>query len=594
MPVLVLASYAAGPSPSRAATLPVFKLDGILTETPAELAHLLGKSGPKTLYDFVSRMDAAAQDPDVPAVVVLIESPVLGLAQAQELRGAMQGLRRAGKKVHLFAESLTTSTYLLSLGAGNITVVPTGTLYLTGLNPEMMYLRGLLDKIGVLPEIVHIGDYKSAGETLTRTGPSPEAREQTDRLLDDVYDQMIRAVAEARNMSAEQAEIALTSGPYTAEQALEAGLIDAVRYRKDFLERLTGRYEAEPEVHYGARRMPEPDFSTPFGIFQFLTELMQEVKPAVSGASVAVINLEGLIIDGKSNEAGPFGRTTGSRTLRKVLEKAAADESIKAVVLRVNSGGGSALASEIIWKGTQRISRAKPFIVSMGNTAASGGYYVSCGAERIFADSSTITGSIGVLGGKLVTAEMWGKLGINWYQSPRGRHATLFSTSTPFSDQDRQIIRDYMNQVYKAFKDRVSDGRGRRIQGDLEQLAGGRVYTGRQALKIGLVDEIGGLQDALRYAAEAAGLEQYKVLILPEPKSIVDLLTETMGMDDDSDLRVRSWGAAPGNPMLRAAWPLLKNMDPAHRAAVIRSLQTVALLADESVLAVQPLEILFP
>ena len=589
---VLLTAVLLGLSPARGATLPVFRLDGALSESPSELAHLLGETKPQTLHELVSRLDQAAQDSQVPAVVILLESPEIGLAQTQELRQAMGRLRQAGKKVHLFAEALDMGTYLLSTGASNITVVPSGMLMVMGLNSEALYLRGLLDKIGVQPDLVHIGEYKSAGEIFTRSGPSEEALQQMNRLLDDVYSRMIGAVARTREMGTDQAEAALTSGPYSAEQALDIGLIDSVRYRKDFLDRLSSRYEAELDTRYGGKKTPELDFSTPFAIFQLLSDLMQDVQPALSSASIAIVNVEGLIVRGKSSDGGATGKLVGSRTLRQALEKAAQDDTVKAVVLRVDSPGGSALASEIIWKGTQRIRQAKPLVVSMGNVAASGGYYVSCGADRIFADESTITGSIGVLGGKMVTVGMWDKLGVNWHRLPRGRHATLFSPSAPFSEHDREFIREFMNETYETFKQRVTEGRGTRLKGDLEPLAGGRVYTGRQALEIGLVDDLGGLHEALAFAAERAGLETYKVRLLPEPKTILDLLLEALGLDEDSDLELGGAPSALADPLVKAALPLLGNVDPWRRAAALRSLRVAEVLTREGVIVVPPFQMI--
>ncbi|UCG32592.1 MAG: signal peptide peptidase SppA [Phycisphaerales bacterium] len=573
------------------ATVPVFRLDGTLAESPSELASLLGETKPSTLYQVVSRMKQAAEDPQVPGVVVLLESPSLGFAQIQELVAAMGRLREADKKVHVFAESLDLETYMLSAGASDITVVPSGTLMLTGLRSEAVYVRGLLDKIGVQADIVRIGDFKDAGEMLVRSEPSEESLEQMNRLLDDIYAQILEAVGTARQMDRQRAEAALTEGPYTSERALELGLIDAVRYRKDFLDRLKLRYEADLDPIYGTRKTPALDFSSPFAVFQLLTDLMQEVKPLTTGASIAVVNVEGLIAEGKSTDSGPMGKISGSRTLRKALAQAEEDDSIKAVVLRVASPGGSALASEIMWNGTQRIRRVKPFIVSMGDVAASGGYYVSCGADHIFAEAGTITGSIGVVGGKLVTTGMWEKLGVNWHEQSRGRHATLFSSSSAFSDAQREVLRSFMEETYETFKSRVSDGRGNRLKGALEPMAGGRVYTGRQALEIGLVDEIGGLQDALAHAAKHAGLHEYKVRLLPEPKTIMDLLREALGLPDDSDLLGRADSSVSASPLLNAALPLLDNLSPAKKAAVVRAMLTAELLANDNVILIPPFEL---
>jgi protease-4 len=590
--VILIPFHLAFSSPAHGATIPVFRLDGALREAPSELAGILGESKPTTLYQVVSRMKQAAEDPQVPAVVFLIESPSLGFAQVQELGAAMARLRDAEKNVHLFAEVLDMGTYLLSIGASEITVVPSGTLMLTGIRSDAVYVRGLLDKIGVQPDIVHIGDFKDAGEMLTRTGPSENSSAQMNRLLDDIYAQMLGSVAESRNMDRDRAETALTGGPYTSERALELGLIDAVRYRKDFLDRLKSRYEADLDPNYGSRKMPELDFSSPFGILQFFSDLVEEVQPIKAGASIAIINVEGLIAQGKSTDSGLAGSVSGSRTLRKALEDAAEDDGIKAVVLRVASPGGSALASEIMWNGTQQIREVKPFIVSMGDVAASGGYYVSCGADYIFADAGTLTGSIGVLSGKMVTSGMWAKLGVNWHELTRGEHAALFSSSTPFSDTERKVLRGFMEETYQTFKRHVADGRGNRLTGQLESMAGGRVYTGRQALKLGLVDKIGGLEDALAYAAKQADLIEYKVTILPKPKTIMELLREALGLSDDSDLFYQNAPCNRPSTLLTAALPLLDNLSPARKAAVLRAVLAADLLAHENIILMPPFELL--
>lgn len=580
----------AGKSSVQADVIPVFKLDGPITESPSEIAGLLGDGKPRTLGDLVGRMRQAGADAAVPAVVLLIASPSVGAAQVQELCGAMGRLREQSKDVYVFAESLTIGNYLLCTGASSISLVPGGVLALTGLNPESMYVRGLLDKIGVVPNIVHIGDYKSAGETFTRTGPSEAATEQMNRLIDDIYLQMVERVARSRNFSQEQAESVLTSGPYSAEKALEAGLIDSVKYRKEFLTGVERKYGAEIKTDYGGTKKFELDFSSPFALFQLFSEMMAKAQPD-SGNAIAVVQVEGLIVDGKSTESGMMGRTAGSWTLRKALEEAAEDESIKAVVLRVDSPGGSALASEVIWKSTQRVRQSKPLIVSMGNVAGSGGYYVACGADKIFADEATITGSIGVLGGKFITRELWTKMGVNWHEMPRGRHARLFSTLAEFSDEERETIRAFMDETYVMFKSRVSQGRGEAIQGDLEPLAGGRVYTGRQALEIGLIDEIGGLHAALAFAAKSAGLTDYRTRTLPKPRTLFDLLAEAAGLDD-GEIRgpaMKDWTAGP---LLRAALPLISDLDTQRARALVRALGIAQLLSMHGVVTATPFELI--
>jgi protease-4 len=344
------------------------------------------------------------------------------------------------------------------------------------------------------------------------------------------------------------------------------------------------------DTRYGEPGRIELDLSSPFALFQMFSEMMVEAK-MTTAPSIAVVHVDGMIVDGKSEEGGPLGRTAGSTTLRRALDKAAEDEAIKAVVLRVDSPGGSALASEVIWGATQRVRAAKPFVVSMGNVAASGGYYISCGAERIFADPGTITGSIGIVGGKLVTTGMWDKLGVHWYSNHRGEHAQLFSTAREFTEHERREVYRLMNETYGTFKQRVTDGRGNRIRGDLEALAGGRVYTGVEALEIGLVDELGGLDEAIAYAARQAHVSDYDIQILPPPKTLMDILKEAFGLDDETEISATRAAWRQADSLLQAALPALAHLDPPRAAALLTGLQRAEMLMQGGVLAVCPFDL---
>jgi protease-4 len=307
---------------------------------------------------------------------------------------------------------------------------------------------------------------------------------------------------------------------------------------------------------------------------------------------VAVIYVDGLIHSGR-NEANPFlGVTAGSKTIGRTLEEAARDPMVKAVVLRVDSPGGSALASEIIWKATQEVTSRKPLVVSMGNVAGSGGYYVSCGAPTIFADPTTLTGSIGVVGGKVVLRGLWDKLGISTYAVTRGKHAAMYSSEQPFSDSERAKAIALMEHVYKQFKDRVVTGRGERLKGEIDSLAGGRVYTGRQALAIGLVDRIGGLHDAIRHAAGEARIGEYEVEVLPRPKNIFEQLMESMSGEHDEDRLM----AGPTRELLQGASMLgavasLRLLDPQAAESLVNSVARLMLFRNERVLAVTPADV---
>jgi len=321
---------------------------------------------------------------------------------------------------------------------------------------------------------------------------------------------------------------------------------------------------------------------------------MQMLNPSpktYSKPTVAIVFVEGAIQTGVAKRS-PFGGSSGaySTTIRKALEEAAKDDTIEAVILRVDSPGGSALASEIILDAVQRVAKEKPLIVSMGNVAGSGGYYVACSADTIFADAMTITASIGVIGGKIVTTGMWDKLGISWHANQRGKMAAMMSTATKFSDPERAKLRKYMGNVYEIFKAHVVAGRGDKLTKPIEEIAGGRVFTGAQALELGLVDRIGGLDDAVKFAAKKAGLGEYEIRVLPEPPGFFELLSG--GQDDEYSWSRIAESSITDMPMIRAGLTALAAVDPLRVRAVVRALLRVELVHREGVITMMPDELL--
>jgi protease-4 len=322
-------------------------------------------------------------------------------------------------------------------------------------------------------------------------------------------------------------------------------------------------------------------------------------KPSEShGDSVAIVYVEGPITQGESPESLFGGESgAGSTSIRRALEKAGGDDSVKALVLRVDSPGGSALASEIIWKATQEVARKKPFIVSMGNVAGSGGYYVSCGAHTIFADDTTITASIGVVGGKLVTSGLWNWAGVNWVPHQRGKNADLLSSAKKWDEQQRQRIRKWMDDVYTVFKSRVVAGREKKLAKPIEEMAGGRVYTGKQALDLGLVDKIGGLDDAVKFAAAQANLGDYEVRVIPKSKNLLEMFMEAFtGKQEDEDQFSLSASTRTllqaDSPLMQSVLPLLQQLDPQRTQAVWRTLMRLELIHREGVITMMPEELI--
>lgn len=589
---------AAAQSSDSGGRIAVFRLHGPLEEAPPPFDFGLDMEPQRSLYGLLDRFGKAKKDDRLKAVVLIFDEPILGWGQRQELRRAILDLRASDKDVYCYLEEVDGGTYQVAAAGSRVYITPTGGISLMGLHVEEAYIKGLLDKIGVKADIEHIGDYKGAGEPFTRTGPSDEAKEMLDWLLRDLFDQMVQGIAEDRQITPDEARALIDRGPFTAHQAQEARLVDDVMYAEAFADSLKERYGRSVELvhNYGERELPEIDFSSPLAILKFFGEVMSTAK-AGRRPSVAVVHVDGMIVTGKTEE-GLFGDsgTVGSTTLRRVLSRAREDDSVKAVVLRVSSPGGSAVASDIIWHAAVELGEEKPLIVSMGDVAASGGYYVSAGAATIFADPGTITGSIGVVGGKLVTAGLWDWLGVTFHEMKLGENADLYNTNRPFDDRQRAIVRRQMQEVYDAFTNRVKEGRGDRLKGDLAKIAGGRVYTGRQAQANGLVDKLGGLSEAIKFAAAEAKISDYEIRLMPEPKNFLEMLFRGLtGEENDEDsgsIEISSRGWLPRTPAARELLGLLGRVDPVRARAVRQSLLRLEMLAEESVLLVMPADLI--
>lgn len=569
--------------------IPVFRLHGEISESPTEEAFPFG-TRKLSFRELVARIKKAADDSSVKALVLLAEGETVGQAQIEELRQAMGQVRNAGKDVYIHSDSFGMREYVLFAGASRLSVVPTADLWVTGLYGETPYLRGLLDKIGVVPQYLHCGDYKSASEIFMRTGPSPEAERMQNWLLDSLFETDLRLIAEGRHVTPEKAKEWVDNGPYTAEKAMAAKMVDAVESREAFADFLKGKYGQDIVFakKYGQKKQSDVDLSSPFAFLKLWGDMLNESKKKKSGKdAVAVVYVEGAIALG-GGEPSPFG-SEGARStkIRKALDEVAGDDSVKAVVLRVDSPGGSAVASDIILDATKRVKAKKPFVVSMGNVAGSGGYYVSLGTDTIFADDATITGSIGVVGGKFVTTGMWDKLGVTFKGYKRGQNAAVMSSSEPWTPEEQKRVQEWMDDIYGVFKKHVLEARANKLKKPIDELAGGRVYTGKQALELGLVDKIGSLQDAIHFVADQAKLKEYDVRSAPEPKNFIEqLIEETSGGKDDSK-SLDTDVAVPGS-LFQLALPYLKGLDPIRLHAVKTALGELELIRQEGAALMMP------
>ena len=571
----------------------VFGLGGAVSEGPGggDLSSLLSGTAPESLRSLVSRMDRAGRDKQVAAVALLYNGPVVGSAQLEELVSAVDRLRETGKPVYLLAESMGTGGYVLASHCSHLSVVPGGELALVGLATESPYIRGLLDWLGVEPDFLTCGDFKSAGEMYMREGPSRNAAAMGDRLLDSQYRTYVDLIASGRNVDRKQVRHWIDQGPYTASRARAAGLIDAVEHRREFYDRMRRAHGQTSRLltRYGLPPRQQVDLSSPLGLIQFYSKLLQGPGRVVNrGDTIAMVYLEGTIVGGSMPISPTGGAAASSETLRKTLAVVERDKAIKAVVLRIDSPGGSALASEVILDAIRKVQANKPVIVSMGNVAASGGYYVASYADEILAQPTTITGSIGVVGGKFATTGLWDKLGIKWASRSRGANATLNGTARVFTDDQRDRVQEQMDEIYGTFKRHVVDGRGKKLKKPIEQIAGGRVYTGRQALELGLVDRMGGQVDAIAAAAKRAGIRKYTIREYPESQGLFDSLMGTRQSDRSGPLVGRRRGRRDGVRLLDRVVPLLGTLEPQRAEAIRRIVGHLERLQHERVFLLAP------
>lgn len=521
------------PARQKQATVVRMAIRGALPEGP-ELPGLFGEVQ-QDLRGLIGRIDKASQDDDVAALWLEIRNPTLGRGKLNELRSAIARFRKQGKPVYADLHFAMPADYLLASACDQIAMPESGTLLLPGIRAEVTFYKSMLEKLGVQADILQVGDFKGAGEPYTRTEMSPEFRKQYESLIDDLYAQMVETVAADRKLKPDQVRKLIDQGLFTAEAARQAKLVDAIVYEDELQKRLKQDLAADElklETRYGKKKI-DTDFSGMLGMIK-LFELMMGKEPGASAGSkqkIAVIYAVGAIMTGKSQSSLFGGETVGSDTIVKALRTANQDDKVVAIVLRVDSPGGSALASDLMWREIRQID--KPVIASMGDVAASGGYYISMGCDRILAEPGTITGSIGVVGGKMAIGGLMDKIGVHTDVISRGKNSGLFSSSEPFTGPQRKVFQAMMQETYEQFLAKAAAGRGRKTA-EIEPLAGGRVWTGQQALENGLVDELGTLQDAVAAARKLAKVKEDEptdLLILPKAKSFLDQLLEGEGAE---------------------------------------------------------------
>lgn len=465
--------------------------------------------------DILNAIEAAKTDDKIKGISILNNQSQLGLAQSKAVRDKLEDFKKSGKFVYAYANSYSQKEYYINSVADQVYLNPMGEVDLKGLSAEILYMKDLQEKTGVKMEVIRHGKYKSAVEPFLAQEMSPENREQMTVLLNSVWNTIVVDIAKSRKLSIAQLNaIANTLGARTPELALANKLVDKVAYEDEYHDMIKAKLKVDKKEKYDI-----------VSITDYAKKTASTVEDYSKNDIIAVIYAQGEIAGGEGDV-----NVIGEGSIKRSLQEAREDDDVKAIVLRVNSPGGSALTSELIWREIEITKKTKPVVVSMGNYAASGGYYISANADRIFAEPNTITGSIGVFG-MLPNMNQLGKnIGINAEQVKTHENASGYSVFEPMDENFKGFVLESIEKTYATFLKRVADGRKMTTE-QVDAIAQGRVWTGVDAHKLGLVDEIGGLDAAIKYAAKLGKTTSYRTENFPEyEKSFEDLLANFTGM----------------------------------------------------------------
>lgn len=496
----------------------ILNISGELPDYVAEepLAKAFGISQQQSFTSLLTQIRKAKVDPRIGAVMLEINFPGIGWGKADELRDAIKDLRSSGKPVYAYMEIGMNKEYYIATAADKIFLPPSGDIYVNGLAAEAMFYKGSLDKLGVEVDAIQIGPkYKSAPDQYTKTAMGDGQREVINALLDEFFGRFTNAIAESRKKSVEDVKALIDNAPYNAKKAKELGLIDEAFYRE--------QVDGELKAKLGYR---ETDTLRTIrgGAYR---EIPSDTLGLNNGERVAVIYASGAITSGRSSSGPLDGESVGSDTVVAAVNDAANDKTVKAIVLRVDSGGGSALASDVMWYALENAKAKKPVVVSMGDVAASGGYYIACNANKIVAEPSTITGSIGIFVFKPNIKGFYNWIGVSNEYTMRGKNAGIFRETEKWTPEERTKMESQISSVYyDSFIPKVAAGRKKTTE-EANTLGQGRVWTGTQAKANGLIDEFGGLEKAISIAKELANLpadKDVRRVVFPAPRPFFETL----------------------------------------------------------------------
>jgi len=504
----------------------ILSVSGDLPDYVAEepLAKAFGIKQQQSFSSLLTQLRKAKVDNRIGAVLLDIDFPAIGWGKADELRDAVKEFKTSGKPVYAYMEIGTNREYYLATAADKIFLPPSGDIYINGFSAEAMFYKGSLDKLGIEADVIQIGPkYKNAPDRYTRKEMSDGQREVINAVLDEYFTRFTTAIAESRSKSVEDVKALVDAAPYNANQAKSLGLIDDAFYREQVDNDLKAKLGYKESDKLRTIRGGE------------YREIPLDSLGLNKGEKVAIIYASGAINVGRSSNGPLSGEMVGSDTIVEAVNDAANDKSIKAIVLRVDSPGGSALASDLMWYALENAKAKKPVVVSMSDVAASGGYYIACNANKIVAEPSTVTGSIGVFMGKPVVKGLYDWLGVTNEYVMRGKNAGLFRETEKWTPEERAKMIEQTNSIYfDNFVPKVAKGRNKSAE-EVNTIAQGRVWTGTQAKANGLIDEFGGLEKAIDIAKELANLpsdKDVRRVIFPEPKPFFETFFDDEASSD--------------------------------------------------------------
>lgn len=512
----------------------LIELEETPRERPSPMSALFKNAGGLTLRELVDKIHEAAADDSMDALVLRIRGAAMGITQVEEVGQAIQTVRKAGKKVYLFSEYYSTPEIVLGSYVDEVIIQDGGPVSFPGLYMQEMYLADTLAWAGVKADMIQVGDYKGAAETMVNSGPSPAWEKNISGLLDSMYAGIRSHMVDGRKMSESELDHAMRKAWMASETtAKEVKLVDTVLDLPKLHDHLKAAESSEItwtnilEADADSRGL---NVSNPMALF---AQMASARARETDGDTIAIVHIDGPIVDGESTSGGFSGESeVGSWTLRRTLGEIEEDDNVKGMIVRVNSPGGSAIASEIIWQGVRRVAeKGKPVWVSVGSMAASGGYYIAVAGDKIYVNPSSIVGSIGVVGGKMALGGLFDKLKVHVVsrsRGPEGGMAGLLQSPNAWTEQERVLVREKMKETYDLFTRRVSQGR-KSI--DLSKTAEGRLFTGKDAVGLNMADKVGSLDDAIDDMALQLGLAagDFDVLDYPAPKGFGDALGEMLG-----------------------------------------------------------------